>query len=208
MTTINQQETRAAALKEATAQPETRLNLASSTSIECGAAELRIKLGGQQYRIKIHEVLYTTSVFEAMVNGQTIGSIDRAEWLFCSDAGIVRIELNEELLSPLAQDNLSRSPWTYRVWAQTMVGEELEDNKLIFELPKFQSREPSVDAFERLIDPETAKDFNLFQIFAGVAVSTLLGIDCDEEFELTVFREDRPSIVLDEAIPLSLVPVK
>lgn len=208
MTKINQQETRAAALKEATAHPETRLNLASSISIDCGAAELRIKLGVQEHRIKVHEVLYTTSEFEPVVNGRTIGFIDRTEWLFHSDVGLVQIELNEELLSPLAQDSLSRSPWKYRVWAQTIVGEEFEEDKLLFELPTLQTRQPSVDVFEQLIHPEASEDFNLYRIFAGIAVSTLLGIDCDEYFDVTVFRANRPSIVLDEAIPLSLVPLK
>lgn len=208
MTRINQQETRAGIIRQATTSPQTSLKHARSVNINCGAAVLKFRLGEDCHEINIHEVVYTTSEFEPIVNGQPLDTLYRTEWFLSSDAGFVRIELNHELLLPIANHCLSDSPWNYRIWAEDTDSQRFEDYKLVFELPKFQSRLPSIYDFECMVDPATATDFNPYRIFAGVAISTLLGIDWREYVEVTIHREGQPPFVIHDVYSVGLYPLK
>ncbi|WPJ95241.1 hypothetical protein SH580_17605 [Coraliomargarita algicola] len=201
-------ELRFSALKQEAKTPEFSCKQSFSSSFDCGSAKLELKGETGTYLVEIFEIVATTSGFQPSLNGQYVDALYRTEWLIHSDVGIVRIALNKDLLQPRANRRLSESLWNYHVWAETMDGTCFEDYKLMSNLPCFDSIVPSADDFERLVDPSSETEINPFRVFAGVAVSALLGLDWREYFELNVSREGKPNIHLADVFSIGLYPVK
>jgi hypothetical protein len=123
------------------------------------------------YIIEICEIFATTSKYEVSVNGRQFDSFERTEILMYSEEGVVTITLDQELLLPIANGEMSHDPWSFTIRAQARDGGQFEDRKPLFTLPQFASRVPSVEHFERLLDPSEGGELNILRIFSEVVVS-------------------------------------
>jgi hypothetical protein len=145
--------------------------------------------------VEICEIIARTSQYELSINGRKFEPVERTEFLLYSEEGVVTINLDRELLLPIANQKMAEEPWSFTVSAQSRDGMRFLDQQLLFSLPSFRDRTPNAEHFQRLLDPSTDTELNVIRIFAQVLMSHFWQKSADTEFEATYGHDGEPFTV-------------
>lgn len=178
--------------KEAISNPEITTRQLPLARCDLQPQNLYFKTSSETRVVEICDIIATTCEYSLTVNGRKFPPFERTEFLLYSEEGTVIITLDIELLLPSVNEALERSPWPFSVWAQSRDSRQFKDDKLLFSLPRFTSRTPSAEHFERLLDPMVDTELNIIQIFAQVLASHFWREPADNEFEVTYGADGQP----------------
>lgn len=181
-----------ARLKEAIDNPEITTRQLPLSRCALQPNNLYVRTSDGTRIVEVCEIIATTSEYLLSINGREFQPFERTEFLLYSEEGVVIITLDHELLLPIANQIMSEDPWLFTVRAQSRVGRMFKDDKLLFSLPRFTSRTPSAEHFERLLDPMVDTELNIIQIFAQVLASHFWREESDNEFEVTYGADGQP----------------
>lgn len=179
-------------LTEAIDNPEITTRQLPLARCDLQPNNLYVKTSDGTRIVEICEIMATTSEYSLAVNGREFKPFERTEFLLYSEEGVVIITLDCELLLPIANKHMAEDPWSFTVRAQSRDGRMFRDDKLLFSLPRFTSRTPSAEHFERLLDPMVDTELNIIQIFAQVLASHFWREPADNEFEVTYGADGQP----------------